>query len=324
MKYKIKTGLLLCTLIIGLLAFSPSEVKAASGKVYTCTIHPTYQHPVSGEIEDSGGSSAQATGQGMVESAIDTTGIMEVTDDGEYYLTIRLKLKDYTSDESFWVQNWGDSDWTAPAMGVTQEGSGDNGSTEDVCIQVPAENCVVRGSMYVTPMGRDVVFYCYPSDLTEGNSTDMVVTMVTEESSGDSAETSDTSEDTENSESSSDSDSSDSQESETTATPEVTQAAETTVTATPAAEASDDTEEAEGLSLSTASDETEEGTETSKSSISGLELFFIVFVAVVLAGLVLMGILAVILYFNKEKIYSLLGRYPDDETVYEEDLQQDE
>ena len=33
--------------------------------------------------------------------------------------------------------------------------------------------------MYVSPMGRDVIFYLYPSDFTAGNTTDMTATMVT-------------------------------------------------------------------------------------------------------------------------------------------------
>ena len=45
-------------------------VQAASGMVYTCIIHPCYRHPVTGEIEDSGGEASYATGQGMVEPCI--------------------------------------------------------------------------------------------------------------------------------------------------------------------------------------------------------------------------------------------------------------
>ena len=154
-------------------------MQAAGGNVYTCVIHPCYAHPVTGAIEDSGGEASYATGQGMVEGAVYTTGILEVTDSGEYYLTIRLSLMSYTSNHSFWVQNVGDSGWSSPALGVTGNGTDNNGETADVCIQVPSENCVVRGSMYVEPMGRDVIFYLYPSDYTAGNSTDMNATIVT-------------------------------------------------------------------------------------------------------------------------------------------------
>lgn len=157
-------------------------VRAASGNIYTCVIHPCYAHPVTGVIEDSGGEASYATGQGMVDGAVYTTGILELTDSGEYYLTIRMSLMDYTSNHSFWVQNVGDSNWSSPAIGVTGNGTDDNGATADICMQVPSENCVVRGSMYVEPMGRDVIFYLYPSDYTAGNNTNMNATIVTEAS----------------------------------------------------------------------------------------------------------------------------------------------
>ena len=102
----------------------PAE--AASGNVYTCAVHPCYVHPVTGVIEDSGGEASYATGQGMVDGVVYPTGILELTDSGEYYLTVRFSLMDQTSGHSFWVQNVGDSGWSAPAAGVT--GSGTDGN----------------------------------------------------------------------------------------------------------------------------------------------------------------------------------------------------
>lgn len=190
-KNKILAGFLAIMLALVLGAGFPAvPAYAASGAVYTCSITPCYRHPVTGVIEDSGGEASYATGQGMVEGAIYPTGIMEVTENGEYYLTIRMSLIDYTSNQSFWVQNVGDSGWSAPAMGVTGNGTDSNGTTADVCMQVPSENCVVRGAMYVEPMGRDVIFYLYPSNYSEGNSTDMNSTMITADTENDTAQSS--------------------------------------------------------------------------------------------------------------------------------------
>ena len=77
---------------------------------------------------------------------------------------------DYTSDHAFQVQKWGDDTWTDPAVGITGEGTDKNGKTWDITMEVPSEQCVVRGSMMVTPMGRSVVFYLYPDNYTEGSS----------------------------------------------------------------------------------------------------------------------------------------------------------
>ena len=177
-------------LLAALLGFLPVSalwqvsVRAEAGTVYSCTINRCYAHPVTGEIEDSGGEASYATGQGMVEGAVAAQGILEITDSGAYYLTFRISLVDFTSGHSFSVQNTGDLGWSAVTPSVTANGTDSNGTTSDLCIQVPGENCVVRGSMYVTPMGRDVVFYFYPNNFTEGNTTDMTAAMVTESAGG--------------------------------------------------------------------------------------------------------------------------------------------
>lgn len=183
-KNKILSAIMTCVLAITLMAGFPAvKAYAASGTVYSCTINRCYAHPVTGVIEDSGGESSYATGQGMVEGCVYSNGILEVTDDGAYYLTIRMSLMDYTSGHSFQVQNVGDSGWSTPSeIGITGNGSDSNGTTADVCMRVPSENCIVRGEMYVEPMGRNVIFYLYPSDYSEGNNTDMNATMVTESS----------------------------------------------------------------------------------------------------------------------------------------------
>ena len=156
------------------------SVHAESGAVYSCTINRSYGNPVTGEVEDSGGESSYATGQGMVESAVYSQGLMEVTDSGNYYLTLRLSLLDYTSGHTFAVQNVGDSGWMDTATAVTANGSDGSGSTADVCMQVPSENCIVKISMYVSPMGRNAVFYVYPTNYSEGNSVGMNPYFVTE------------------------------------------------------------------------------------------------------------------------------------------------
>ena len=157
---KICTAVLMSICLLAMV--QPVQVHAASGTVYSCSITPSYRHPVTGVVEDSGGEASYATGQGMVEGCVYTTGMLEVTDAGEYYLTFRMSLVDYTTNHAFQVQNVGDSGWSSTGMAVTATGTDTNGTTADICIQVPSESCVVRGSMYVTPMGRNVIFLNFP------------------------------------------------------------------------------------------------------------------------------------------------------------------
>lgn len=176
-KYGIWLFLLCCTLLLG-----KKQVYAESGNVYTCGITASYAHPVTGNIEDAGGESSSATGQGMVEGAIGAQGILEVTDTGSYYLTVRFSLMDYASSHEISVQNVGDSGWQSTSVTATATGSDSSGSTEDDCIEVPSQSCIVRCSMYVEPMGRNVIFYFYPDNYQTGNQTDMKAMKVTEAS----------------------------------------------------------------------------------------------------------------------------------------------
>ena len=265
----------------------------------------------------------------MVDGVVYPTGILELTDSGEYYLTVRFSLMDQTSGHSFWVQNVGDSGWSAPAAGVTGSGTDGNGTTADICIQVPSENCVVRVSMYVDPMGRDVIFYLYPSDYTAGNSTDMNATIVTASSgSGEAAAGSTASESgsagaasagsgisglpgasVQSGQGSSASGSSDTETGDSsTEAPALSSSIDKAAQPT----ASTDTElnDAQGLSLSTGADASEEAEETGSS---GGNSAFAIGAAVTVSGLILMGTAAVIVYFFRKNWKRWGGGYDDDE-----------
>lgn len=176
-----------CMILFVVVISDTTVIFAESGRVYTAAINRCYSHPVTGVIEDAGGEAAYATGQGMVESAITTTGLLEITDSGNYYLTVRMSMMDYTSGHTFVVQNVGDSGWMNTTVEGIANGTDSNGTTADFRIQVPSESCVVRCTMNVTPMGRDVIFYFYPSNYSEGNTSGMTAGIVTEVSQTTSA-----------------------------------------------------------------------------------------------------------------------------------------
>lgn len=329
-KNKILSAIMTCVLAITLMAGFPAvKAYAASGTVYSCAINRCYAHPVTGVIEDSGGESSYATGQGMVKGCVYGNGILEVTDDGAYYLTIRMSLMDYTSGHSFQVQNVGDSGWSTPSeIGITGNGSDSNGTTADVCMRVPSENCVVRGSMYVEPMGRDVIFYLYPSNYSEGNNTDMNATMVIESSDGTAVESSDNSGSVDNSGSTSSGNSSlgsgnsslqSSSSSDKSSSSSSSKKLESSIkeAAKPSSDSSSlDTENpvnsSEGLSLSTAKDSTSDNDSDSGNTSSGNRIFQIA-LAVVVAGLILLGAVSGVIYFFRKNWKRWGGAEDDDE-----------
>lgn len=252
----------------------PLDIYAASGTVYTCKITPDYKHPVTGKIEDSGGSSSYATGQGMVEGALVSKGLLEAADSGEYYLNVRMSLVDYTSNHSFSVQKKGASGWSKASMAVTANGKDDNGKTADICIQVPDKDCIVRCSMYVEPMGRNVIFYFYPSDFSKGNSSGIKVTMVTEDSKKNQTETSDSS------------------------SRQITQSSVAS-TAETASTKESELDDAQGLSLSTKTEHT--NSEKKGGSFLGEmgKEIVILTTSMTLSGLILLAVASAIVYYYR-------------------------
>ena len=282
-KNRIKSVVMASALGLTLLAGFPAvEAQAASGSVYTCTINRSYSNPVTGEVEDAGGASSYATGQGMVEGCVYPTGLLELTDDGSYYLTIKMSLMDYTSGHSFQVQNYGDSGWSTPSeIGITGNGTDSNGTTSDICMKVPSENCIIRGSMYVEPMGRDVVFFLYPSNFSEGNSSGMNATIVTE-ASGSGTNSS------------------------------ITEAAKpSSESETPSTDSST-LDSAEGLSLSTAKDADAADSDSTSTSTSGNKVFQIA-IAVLVVGLILIGVVAAVVFYFRKNWRRWGGGQDDDE-----------
>ena len=324
---KIRNKIFACILGVGLVFgtgavnWQPVAVYAESGAIYSCTINRSYSHPVTGVVEDSGGEASMATGQGMVEGCVYGSGLMEVTDSGNYYLTIRLGLMDYTSNQSFAVQNVGDSGWMSTSTAVTANGSDSNGTTADLCIQVPSENCIVRGSMYVTPMGRDVVFYFYPSNYSAGNSVGMNPAFVTE--TGGTTQSTDNG--TVNTEAAEATEGTGEETTEGTdgTTDETTETTTATglnsdglqVTATPAAEETESDEElnsAQGLSLSTA-EEVEDDSEGISLGSGTLSSIIVLTTSITVAGLILITVAAIIVWFFRKNWRRWGGEDDDDE-----------
>ena len=349
-KNRIKSVVMASALGLAMLAGFPAvEAQAATGSVYTCTINRCYAHPVTGAVEDSGGAGSYATGQGMVEGCVYPTGILEVADDGNYYLTIRLSLMDYTSGHDFQVQSVGDSGWSSTGYTQTGTGSDSNGTTADVVIQVPSENCIVRGTMYVEPMGRNVVFYLYPSNFSEGNNTDMNATMVTESaaSNGTAAESAASNGTAAESaasggtaaESSSDGESavsgssgslssgnsslqSSGSTSSDSSTGSVSSGKKLQSSISEAAKPSSESEtpstdsstldSAEGLSLSTAKDADAADSDSTSTSTSGNKVFQIA-LAVLVVGLILIGVVAAVVFYFRKNWRRWGGGQDDDE-----------
>lgn len=151
---------------------------AASNGIYIATATPHYKHPTTGIIEDSGGESSAVLGQSMTESATYTKALVEVDSSGNTYVTVRLQLMDNIQNPKFKVDGNRNGSFSSVSASLMQEDYTNN--TADYRMKVPNENAIIRCTMYVVPMGRDVVFYITVSNLKAG-SDDFVTSIKVEE-----------------------------------------------------------------------------------------------------------------------------------------------
>lgn len=159
-----KRMMALCGMVVMLVlaaSITAVPVSAAENGIYIATATPSYRNPATGVIEDSGGEDSEVLGQSMTESATYSSALVEVDQDGSTYVTIRLQMMDNIESVSF------DVDDSYVSATIMQEDYGSN--TADYRIPVNSEYSVIRCSMYVTAMGREVVFFITLSGLQAGS-----------------------------------------------------------------------------------------------------------------------------------------------------------
>ena len=142
----------------------PARALAEPNTVFTATATPSYRNPITGVVEDSGGEAQEALGQSMTESATYPAALVEYDANDEPFVTLRLQLMDHISGVEFAVD-----DGTGEFYDYGYNEMQNTGTTAD--FQVPADpTSVFRVQMYVSDMGREVIFYITLSDLVPGNS----------------------------------------------------------------------------------------------------------------------------------------------------------
>ena len=107
---------------------------------------------------DDGGTANAALGEGMCRSATAETGFVEVDADGNIWLTIRLLLQSNCKDIAFYTRTDYDS-YSQVSYTVTAEDVAND--SIDYRFKVSDAGAKLKCTMYVTPMGRDVLWYLY-------------------------------------------------------------------------------------------------------------------------------------------------------------------
>lgn len=140
---------------------------AATSAVYTASTVPSYSNPVTGAIEDSAGQSNVALAESMTTGCTYPAALVEKDTAGNTFVTLRFKLADQMGAMNFWADNNGDGAFAATEATQMQTDSANN--TADWRFQVPSETSNIRVSMYVNPMGREVIYFTQLANLAEGN-----------------------------------------------------------------------------------------------------------------------------------------------------------
>ena len=173
MKLKQIGALVSSLALLGGLLTVPAAAASVEDGVYTASMVTSYYNPDTGNVDD-GGTANAALGEGMCRSATDETCLVEVDGD-DVWITVRLLLQSNCSDVALYTRSGYDS-YTQASYDIMSEDAGND--SIDYRIKVSDIDQKLKCTMYVSPMGRDVLWYLYvdPSTLTEGSG-DFVVSI---------------------------------------------------------------------------------------------------------------------------------------------------
>ena len=114
----------------------------------------SYYNPDTGNVDD-GGTANAALGEGMCRSATDRTCLVEVDGD-DIWITVRLLLQSNCSDVALYTRDSYDS-YSQVSYDIMSEDAGND--SIDYRIKVSEVGQKLKCTMYVSPMGRDVLWY---------------------------------------------------------------------------------------------------------------------------------------------------------------------
>ena len=169
-----RIGALLSSLaLMASLLVVPASAAGTADGVYTAEMVTSYYNPDTGNVDD-GGTANAALGEGMCRSATDDICLVEVDGD-DIWITVRLLLQSNCSNVALYTRDGYDS-YSQVSYDIMSEDAAND--SIDYRIKVSDVGQRLKCTMYVTPMGRDVLWYLYvdTSTLTAGSG-DFVVSL---------------------------------------------------------------------------------------------------------------------------------------------------
>jgi hypothetical protein len=106
----------------------------------------------------------------MTESVLGGEALMEAYDNGSLYVTVRFALMDNITDIKLSVQKDADSEYIPVNYMTVKEYTGEGADAKaDLRFELPGPDAIARAEFFVTPMGRDVIFFMNFTDPVPGS-----------------------------------------------------------------------------------------------------------------------------------------------------------
>lgn len=150
---------LLCSLVL----FIPGFAWADSLSCQSGEAHGTYKHPVTGEVADSAGVVGATIGQGMIDKVVGDDCLLEKGE--STWLDLRFNLTGSISDIRMERQEPKESEWERTSFQVVSQ----SGDSADLRVLVTSADSILKVSMHVKPIDRDVTFFITAGSWKAGN-----------------------------------------------------------------------------------------------------------------------------------------------------------
>lgn len=141
----------------------PSFAWADSLSCQSGEAHGTYKHPVTGEVADSAGVVGATIGQGMIDKVVGSSCLLE--SGKSTWLDLRFNLTGSISNIRMERQEPNDGSWEKTAFQVVSQ----SGDSANLRVLVASADSILKVSMHVNPIGRDVTFFISADSWKAGN-----------------------------------------------------------------------------------------------------------------------------------------------------------
>lgn len=163
MKNKFLKLIFIVVMFLSFISLQDINQKVFAGEVYTSETIGHYKNPFDGSIEDPGNN--PGIGEGMVSNVVSGLSLIEKDDDGKLYATVRYRLRSNITNVKIWVKDKNSNKYIQ--VPVKEVNTGDD--TGDYRFEIPSTGALIKSSFYVTPMGREVIFYVTFGGLQPGS-----------------------------------------------------------------------------------------------------------------------------------------------------------